>query len=130
MKSGTNQFHGNVFEDLRNDKLNANNWANNWNLQANGQATPRPPLRWNEFGGTFGGPIKKDKLFFFTDYQGLRQRHSSLHRRHGGDAAGVALRRFFVAAERRDHGQRQGRAACTIRTRLNAATGLRDPYPE
>src|ERR1035437_9649577 len=60
MKSGTNQYHGNAFEDLRNDKLNANIWANNWNLQANGQATPRPPLRWNEFGGTFGGPIKKD----------------------------------------------------------------------
>lgn len=73
MKSGTNRFHGNVFEDLRNDKLNANNWANNWNLQANGQATPRPPLRWNEFGGTLGGPIKKDKLFFFMDYEGLRK---------------------------------------------------------
>ncbi len=67
IKSGTNQFHGNVFEDFRNDKLNADNWARNW------QALPRSPLRWNQFGGTFGGPVKKDKLFFFTDYQGLRQ---------------------------------------------------------
>lgn len=67
IKSGTNEFHGDVFEDFRNDKLNANNWGNNWN------GVPRPPVRWNQFGGTFGGPVKKDRLFFFADYQGLRQ---------------------------------------------------------
>jgi Carboxypeptidase regulatory-like domain/TonB-dependent Receptor Plug Domain len=67
MKSGTNSFHGNVFEDFRNDKLNANNWGNNWNN------VPRNALRWNQFGGTVGGPIKKDKLFFFADYQALRR---------------------------------------------------------
>ncbi len=66
IKSGTNQFHGDAFEFFRNDKLNANNWANNWN------GLPRPLLRWNEFGGAVGGPIKKDKLFFFVDYQGSR----------------------------------------------------------
>ena len=66
LKSGTNQFHGDAFEFFRNDKLNANNWGNNWN------GLPRPLLRWNEFGGTIGGPIKKDKLFFFADYQGSR----------------------------------------------------------
>ena len=70
IKSGTNQYHGNVFEDLRNDKLNANNWGNNWHTNP---VIPRPPLRWNQFGGTFGGPIFKNKLFFFTDYQGLRK---------------------------------------------------------
>ena len=69
IKSGTNQFHGNVFEDFRNDKLNANNWARNWTVGQNF----RSPIRWNQFGGTFGGPIKKDKLFFFADYQGLRR---------------------------------------------------------
>ena len=70
IKSGTNQFHGNAFEDLRNDKLNANNWGNNWH---NNPTIPRPPLRWNQFGGTFGGPVFKNKLFFFADYQGLRK---------------------------------------------------------
>src|SRR5579885_1145818 len=76
LKSGTNQFHGDAFEYFRNDKLNANNWGNNWNTVPgpNGpQATPRAPLRWNQFGGTFGGPVFKDKLFFFADYQGLRR---------------------------------------------------------
>lgn len=67
VKSGTNQYHGNVFEDFRNDKLNAGNWGRNW------QGLPRQPLRWNQFGATFGGPVFKDKLFFFIDYQGLRQ---------------------------------------------------------
>lgn len=67
IKSGTNQFHGDVFEYFRNDKLNANNWGNNWN------GVPRGPIRWNQFGGTIGGPVKKDKLFFFADYQGLRR---------------------------------------------------------
>lgn len=66
IKSGTNDFHGNVFEFLRNDKLNANNWARNW------QGLGKPGLRWNIFGGTVGGPIVKDKLFFFADYQGQR----------------------------------------------------------
>ncbi|MBV9296850.1 MAG: carboxypeptidase regulatory-like domain-containing protein, partial [Acidobacteriaceae bacterium] len=66
MKSGTNQFHGDLFEFIRNDKLNANEWSNNFtNL-------PRPLLRWNEFGGTFGGPVVRNKLFFFVDYQGSR----------------------------------------------------------
>ncbi len=68
IKSGTNEFHGNAFEDFRNDKLNSNTWANNWN-----GGVPRSPLRWNQFGATFGGPVKKDKLFFFIDYEGLRQ---------------------------------------------------------
>ena len=69
VKSGTNQFHGNVFEDFRNDKLNANSWARNWTPGLN----TRVPVRWNQFGGTIGGRIFKDKLFFFADYQGLRQ---------------------------------------------------------
>jgi hypothetical protein len=66
IKSGTNQFHGNVFEFFRNDKLNANDWASNFT------GAKRAALRWNNFGGTFGGPIKRDKLFFFADYQGQR----------------------------------------------------------
>ena len=72
MKSGTNRLHGSLFEFLRNDKLNANEWSNNFNVQPDGKAIPRQPMRWNEFGGTVGGPIRKDKLFFFADYQGSR----------------------------------------------------------
>ncbi|MGH9449164.1 MAG: carboxypeptidase regulatory-like domain-containing protein [Terriglobia bacterium] len=66
IKSGTDAFHGDVFEYLRNDALNANNWARDWLNET------KPGLRWNTFGGTFGGPIKKDKLFFFADYEGER----------------------------------------------------------
>jgi len=69
LKSGTNQYHGDVFEYFRNDKLNANNWGRNWTVGQNF----RSPIRWNQFGATFGGPIKKDKLFFFVDYQGIRR---------------------------------------------------------
>lgn len=66
IKSGTNHFNGDLFEFFRNDVLNANYWSNNFT------GAPRPKLRWNEFGGTLGGPIIKDKLFFFVDYQGQR----------------------------------------------------------
>jgi hypothetical protein len=66
LKSGTNQYHGSVFEYLRNDFFNANEWSNNFN------GLPRARQRWNEYGATFGGPIRKNKLFFFTDYQGSR----------------------------------------------------------
>jgi hypothetical protein len=65
-KSGSNQFHGSAFEFFRNNVLNANDWANNFN------GAPRAAVRWNNFGGTVGGPIIKDKLFFFVDYQGSR----------------------------------------------------------
>jgi hypothetical protein len=72
IKSGTNQFHGEGFEFLRNYALNANNWFNNaFGRNALGdEIKARPRLHYNQFGGTFGGPIVKDKLFFFVDYQG------------------------------------------------------------
>ena len=66
IKSGTNQFHGDLWEFFRNDKLNANNFFNNF------FQLPKPALRWNMFGGTIGGPIVRSKLFFFVDYQGQR----------------------------------------------------------
>ena len=67
-KSGTNQFHGSLYEFLRNDKLDANAFFNNR------AGAPKPAFRRNEFGGTAGGPIIRDKTFFFTDYQGIRVR--------------------------------------------------------
>jgi len=66
MRSGTNQFHGSAYEFLRNQIWDANNWFNN----ANGIKIPA--LRYNNFGGTFGGPIQKGKTFFFVDYEGTR----------------------------------------------------------
>ena len=67
-RSGTNQFHGTLYEFLRNEKLDANDWFNNLN------GVPRAPLRRNDFGGTIGGPIWKNKTFFFFDYEGTRTR--------------------------------------------------------
>ena len=80
IKSGTNKLHGDAFEFIRNDALNANRWASGLtkgNPFVPGLNNPdgtglKPVLRWNEFGGTLGGPIIKDKLFFFVDYQGSR----------------------------------------------------------
>ena len=66
-KSGTNQFHGSIFQFFRNDDLNANSFFNNQTGQ------PRGVLKQNQFGGTIGGPIIKDKLFFFFAYQGTKQ---------------------------------------------------------
>ena len=66
IKSGTNELHGNAFEFFRNDVLNANNW------NANRLGAARGAVRWNNFGGTLGGPIVRNKLFLFGDYQGSR----------------------------------------------------------
>jgi hypothetical protein len=66
-KSGTNQFHGSLFEFFRNTDFDANDTF----LKRAGQ--PRPVMLQNQFGGTFGGPIRKNKLFFFGSYQGTRQ---------------------------------------------------------
>jgi Carboxypeptidase regulatory-like domain len=65
-KSGSNEFHGAAWEFLRNDKLNANTFFNNRG------GLPRAGFRRNEFGGTIGGPIIRNKTFFFGDYQGIR----------------------------------------------------------
>ena len=74
LKSGGNQVHASLFEFLRNDKLDANNFfANDVPLAAGLTSAPREELRRNQFGGTLGGPIVRDKTFFFVDYQGSRQ---------------------------------------------------------
>ena len=79
LKSGTNELHGNAFEFLRNDKLDANDFFKN---RSN---APKRAFRRNIFGGTVGGPIKKNRAFFFMDYEGTRQRDS------GADLASVPL---------------------------------------
>ena len=68
MRSGTNSLHGTLYEFDRNSIFDANNWFNNRN------GIKLPPLRINDFGAAVGGPIQKNKTFFFADYEGLRTR--------------------------------------------------------
>jgi hypothetical protein len=70
-KSGTNKFHGNVYEFFRNTVLNANAYCF---TATQGIPCDKPQFNQNQFGGTFGGPIKKDRTFFFTSYEGRRVR--------------------------------------------------------
>jgi hypothetical protein len=70
-RSGTNDFHGSAYEFFRNQVLDANDWFNNLNGE------PRPGLQKNNFGFTVGGPIKKNKAFFFFDFEGTRENDGS-----------------------------------------------------
>lgn len=82
-RSGTNDWHGSLFNYLRNDALDANNWFNNV------AGAPKQALRQNDFGGTFGGPLLipgvyngKNKTFFFGSYEGLRLRYPQPSQRY------------------------------------------------
>src|SRR5678815_3238701 len=88
-KSGENAFHGNAYYFLRNDALNANDFF----LNAAGR--PRPILKRNQFGGTLGGPIVRDHLFFFGSYQGTRERN--------GASLNNSLMSPFIPAALRDN---------------------------
>jgi hypothetical protein len=67
-RSGTNEFHGGLFDYFRNEALDASNWF------AKALGLPKAPLRQNDFGAVFGGPLRRDKTFFFLSYEGLRLR--------------------------------------------------------
>src|SRR5262249_46497960 len=71
IKSGTNQWHGSAFEFLRNDALDASDFF------ANRSGLRRPPLRYNQFGGTVGGPVWRNHTFFFASFQGTRNHRSN-----------------------------------------------------
>jgi len=80
-KSGTNAYHGSVFELFRNEALDANSWSNNFNAASSGIASVKPRDRQNDFGGTLGGPIRiphlydgRDKTFFFFAWEQYRNR--------------------------------------------------------
>jgi len=81
-KSGTNEFHGSLWEFLRNDKLNANSFfANKAGSKADGTpVSPRPVFRFNQYGLTAGGPVVKNKVFWFFNFEGLRQRTPTTYR--------------------------------------------------
>jgi len=79
LKSGTNNYHGSLYDLLQSQILDANTWGNNHNVPT----IPKNSYTQNIFGGTFGGPILKDKLFFFGDYEGIRH--------HTGGKASASL---------------------------------------
>ncbi len=85
LKSGTNELHGSAYEYLENQNLNANTWSNKHTTPIQ----PINPFTQSVFGGTLGGPIKKDKLFFFVDYEGVRE--------HSGGTGSASV---FTAAMR------------------------------
>ena len=74
LKSGTNSFHGSLYDFLQSEKLNANTWANG----LSNPVTPKQSYTQNIFGGTFGGPILRNRLFFFGDYEGVRHHTGGL----------------------------------------------------
>jgi hypothetical protein len=80
-RSGTNTFHGTMFEYFRNDVLDAKDWF------ANVNGLVKPAERQNDFGGVVGGPIRKDKTFFFLSYEGLRLRQPSTQQSAVPDSA-------------------------------------------
>ena len=82
-KSGTNNYHGTAFDYFRNDVLDANNWF------ANNKGLAKAALRQNDFGGVLGGPILKDKLFFFGSYEGLRMRQPRVANTYGPTQATI-----------------------------------------
>jgi hypothetical protein len=88
-KSGTNQLHGSAFEFLRNDKMNARNPFTQSRPIPNSNGRLIPLTQWNQFGGSVGGAVIKNKLFYFGDYQGTRR-----------NTGGGALLRVPSAAER------------------------------
>jgi len=90
-KSGTNQWHATAFEFFRNAQLNANGFFYNRNVCPTtyaGESCPKQVLNQNQFGGVLGGPIKKNKLFFFASYEGLRNKNGISPQ---GNASGMIL---------------------------------------
>lgn len=115
IKSGTNQFHGTAFEFLRNSAFDAKNFFDS-------PVGPTPPFKLNQFGGSLGGPIRRDKTFFFADYQGTRVRQAQTYistipttAMVQGDLRALPLQIFDPA---------------TTRPNPSNPTGLiRDPFP-
>jgi Carboxypeptidase regulatory-like domain len=117
MKSGSNAWHGSAFGFLKDYKLDANSWSND---NVIGPATPKNPYTTTQFGGTFGGRIYRDKLFFFVDYEALRSHVAGL------TTASVAPPAFRT-------GDLSVLEAAGIQlfdtTNIDPATGQPTPYP-
>ena len=92
-KSGTNPFHGTLFEFFRNDALDAKDYFD--------RTGPAAPLRLNQFGGNLGGPIIKNKLFFFVNYEGDRTKITSINSDYHVSSA--SARAGFLRSEYAPH---------------------------
>ncbi len=104
-RAGTNTFHGSVYEFFRNDKLNARNFFD----------AQKPPYRQNQFGGSFGGPIKRDRLFFYSGYEGSRIVQSR-------------SQRFTVPTLAERQGDFTGEAQIYDPLTYDSATGKKQPF--
>ena len=121
-KSGTNAFHGSLFEFLRNEKLNANDFF------ANSAGRAIAPDKVNQFGGTFAGTLKRDKLFFFYNYEGYRERSASTElitsptaAQRTGDFSGLTTSSGALITVFDPNTTRPNPAS--------AGTNIRDPFP-
>lgn len=132
-RSGTNSFHGSLFDYLRNDVFDANDWF------ADRAGQPKPPEKQNDFGGTFGGPVRipglyngKDKTFFFFSYEGLRLRQPrflltnvpTIALRHNAPASLQPLMNSFPLPNDKDlgNGLAEATAAYSDPSSLNATS--------
>lgn len=118
-KSGTNVFHGSLYEYLRNDVLNANSWTNNRNNVGRGI------LRRNEYGGSIGGPILKNRTFFFVNYE--RSRQSGPIQSLGTVPTAAQREGNFLGTL--DPSGRQIVVYDPTTTRATASGFVRDPFP-
>ena len=104
IKSGTNQLHGTAYEFLRNDKFDGTNFF------ANRNGAAKPEYRQNQFGGTLGGPIRKNKLFLFGSFDGTRIRSGTSSISTAADRRGAHRRllrhpQYFRSVDDRRHGR-------------------------
>lgn len=115
-KSGTNAYHGSAFEYIRNSDLDARNFFNAAKISL------QPPYHQNQFGGSFGGPIKHNKLFIFTDYEGFRKEQGTTT--SVNTVPTVAERQGDFSAVRPIYDP------ATVRATPGTASGYtRDPFP-
>jgi hypothetical protein len=114
-RSGGNSFHGSAYDFIRNQITDANNWFNNE------AGIPIPPVHRNNFGGTIGGPIKKNKAFFFFDYDGTRQSYMNTYQ--AGVPSAAERTGNFGELCAANGGTFNGLGQCSV-----AAGQLWDPY--
>ena len=118
LKSGSNQFRGNAFEYYRNSTMDANSWSNNRSGAA------KPERRQDIYGGTLGGPLLKNKLFFFGNYQGTRFDAPGFETRVGRAGQLAAGRSLAPDQRAQGSGHRRRRSPAT---RFRPAGSVRSP---
>lgn len=118
-RSGTNEFHGTLYEFLRNEKLNANSFFNNR------FGVPKTPFRYNQFGAAAGGPIVRNKLFWYFNWEGVRQRRPAEWLR----TTPTELERQGDFSQSFDRNGNVMEIHDPFSTRLVAGRYVRDPFP-